>query len=148
LFNLIEVVREPGFLGQAIAQSVLREETRKQLLVRALKSVHDNDQMFARGIVATWHHIAGREWAEALFDEALQGAWGDKAILTILLALPSAGWVWTLARRAGKVIERSYWTRLNMLWSREDADPAYAIEKLIEVGRARASVQFIGMQLH
>jgi hypothetical protein len=149
LFDLIDVVREPGYLGQSIVQSGLSEETRKQLLVRALKSEHDNHQMFARGIVSTWHYAAGREWAERLFDEALQNAWGDKALLTILLALPSIGWVWALTRRAGEAIERSYWKRLNILWSREDdSDPAYAVEKLIEAGRARASVTFIGYHLH
>jgi transcriptional regulator with XRE-family HTH domain len=149
LFELLDVVREPGFLGQSIAESGLPEETRKQLLVRALKSEHDKHQMFARGIVATWHGSTGREWAEGLFDEALRGTWGDKALLTILLALPSTGWVWALASRAGKNIEDSYWQRLNIRWSKEDdADPAYAVEKLIEAGRARASVSFIGYHLH
>lgn len=149
LFHLIDVVREPGYLGQSIAKSGLPEETRKQILVRALKSEHDKHQMFARGIVATWYHAAGREWAESLFDEALLGAWGDKALLTILLALPSTAWIWSLAKRAGEAIEASYWKQLNILWSKEDdADPAYAIEKLIEAGRARASIQFIGYHLH
>jgi hypothetical protein len=53
LFDLIDVVREPGYLGQSIAESGLPEETRKRLLVRALKSERDKHQMFARGIVAT-----------------------------------------------------------------------------------------------
>lgn len=149
LFDLIDVVREPGYLGQSIVQSGLPEETRKQLLVRALKSEHDKHQMFARGIVSTWYYAAGREWAERLFDEALQSAWGGKALLTILLALPSTGWVWALTKRAGEAIEASYWKRLNVLWSKEvDSDPAYAVEKLIEAGRARASVAFIGYHLH
>lgn len=149
LFDLIDVVREPGFLGQAIAESGLPEDTRKELLVRALRSDREKDQAFARGIVWTWYFAAGREWAEGLFDEALRGAWGDKALLTILLALPSTGWVWSLAKRAGEAVEGSYWKRLNILWSKEDdADPAYAVEKLIEAGRARASVHFIGYHLH
>lgn len=149
MFDLIEVVREPGFLGQSIVQSNLAEDNRQELLVRALKGEHDRDQLFARGIVATWYFRAGREWAESLFDEALQGAWGDTALLTILLALPSTGWVWALARRAGKNIEDSYWKRLNILWSKEDdADPTYAVQKLIEAGRARASISFIGYHLH
>jgi hypothetical protein len=54
-----------------------------------------------------------------LFDEARQGAWGDKALLTILLALPSTGWVWSLAKRAGETNEGSYWKRLNILWSEQ-----------------------------
>ncbi|TWB93196.1 Xre family transcriptional regulator [Bradyrhizobium macuxiense] len=149
LFELIDVVREPGYLGQSIAESSLPENTRKELLVRALRSEREKDQAFARGLVWTWYFAAGPEWAEGLFDEALRGAWGDKALLTILLALPVTGWVWALTRRADEAIEGSYWKRLNILWSKEDdADPAYAVEKLIEAGRARAAVHFIGYHLH
>lgn len=149
LFDLIDLVREPGFLGQAITESTVPEGARKELLVRALRSERDTHQTFARGLIWSWYFSAGRKWAEDLFDEALQEAWGEKALLTILLALPSSGWVWTLARRAGKAIEGLYWKRLNILWSKEeDADPAYAVEKLIEAGRARASVHFIGFYLH
>jgi uncharacterized membrane-anchored protein YhcB (DUF1043 family) len=149
LFELIDVVREPGYLGQSIAESGLPENTRKELLVQALRSERETHQTFARGLVWAWYFAAGREWAESLFDEALQGAWGDKALLTILLALPSTGWVWALTRQAGEAIEDSYWKRLNILWSKEDdADPAYAVEKLIAAGRARAGIHFIGFHLH
>jgi glycerol-3-phosphate O-acyltransferase len=49
----------------------------------------------------------------------------------------------------GRGCRGSYWKRLNTLWSKEDdADLAYAVEKLIEAGRARASVHFIGCRLH
>ena len=149
LFDLIDVVREPGYLGQSIAESGLSLDTRKELLVRALRSDRDKDQTFARGLVWTWCFAVGREWVEGLFDEALREAWGDKALLTILLALPATGWVWALARRAGEAIEGLYWKQLNILWSKEDdADPAYAVEKLIQAGRARGSVHFIGYHLH
>ncbi|CCD86689.1 conserved protein of unknown function [Bradyrhizobium sp. ORS 285] len=149
LLDLIDAVREPGYLGQSIAETSVPENTRRELLVRALRSEREKDQAFARGLVWSWYFAAGRGWAESLFDEALQGAWGDKGLLTILLALPSTGWVWSLAKRAGEAIETSYWKRLNILWSKEDdADPAYAVEKLIEAGRARASIHFIGYHLH
>ncbi len=148
-FDLIETVREPGFLGQAIAQSDAPEDIQRTLLVQALRSERDADQVFARGLVWTKYRSAGRAWAEGLFDEALKGDWGDKALLTILLALPAAGWVWSLTKRAGEVIEALYWKRFNILWSKEDdADPTYVVEKLIEAGRARASVHFIGYHLH
>jgi transcriptional regulator with XRE-family HTH domain len=149
LFDLVEVVREAGFLGQAIAESGLPGTTRKELLVHALRSEREKDQTFARGLVWTWHFAAGREWAESLFDEALQAEWGNEAILTILLALPSTDWVWKLAKRAGVTIEATYWKRLNVFWTAgDDSNPEYVVEKLIEAGRARASVHFIGYHLH
>jgi uncharacterized membrane-anchored protein YhcB (DUF1043 family) len=149
LFELIDVVREPSFLGQSIAEATLPEKTRKELLVRALRSERDTHQAFARGLVWAWHRAASREWSESLFDEALQGAWGDKALLTILLALPATGWVWAMTRQAGEAVEASYWKRFPILWGKEDdADPVYAIEKLIAVGRARDSIHFIGYHLH
>jgi transcriptional regulator with XRE-family HTH domain len=149
LFELIDTVREPGFLGQSIAESGLSDDTRKQLLIRALKSEDDKHQMFARGIVATWLGSTGRDWAEGLFDEALRGAWGEKALLTILLALPWAGWVWAMAGRAGATVENAYWKRTGIQWNREEEfDPTYAVEKLIHAGRARVSIHLIGMYLH
>lgn len=149
LFELIDVVREPGYLGQSIAESSLPEEIRKQLLVRGLKSADDKHQMFARGIVATWHGRTGREWAESLFDEALRGSWGEKALLTILLALPWSGWVWQMASHAGATVENAYWKRTSIQWNREEGlEPTYAVEKLIQAGRARVSVHLIGMYLH
>jgi uncharacterized membrane-anchored protein YhcB (DUF1043 family) len=149
LFELIDVVREPGYLGQSIVESGLSEDIRKQLLVQALKSEDDKHQMFARGIVATWHGSTDHEWSEDLFDEALRGAWGEKALLTILLALPWAGWVWQLAARAGATVENAYWKRTAIQWNREEGlEPTYAVEKLIQAGRARASIHLIGMYLH
>ncbi|MDD1537407.1 MULTISPECIES: helix-turn-helix domain-containing protein [unclassified Bradyrhizobium] len=149
LFDLVGTVREPGYLGQAIAESNLPENIRKELLVRALRSERKTDQDFARGIVWAWHFAAGREWVEALFDEALRNTWGEDALLTILLALPSAGWVWQLAKRAGETVEERYWKKLPLQWNREDdSDPAYAVEKFIEAGRARTSVHLIGLHLH
>ncbi|MBB4395075.1 helix-turn-helix transcriptional regulator [Bradyrhizobium sp. ERR14] len=149
LFELIDAVREPGYLGRSVAESNLSEDIRKQLLVRALKSEDDKHQLFARGLVATWHGSAGREWAEKLFDEALRDAWGEKALLTILLALPWSGWVWELARHAGDNTESAYWKRTHLQWPREpDFEPAYAVEQLIKAGRARASINLIGMYLH
>ena len=74
---------------------------------------------------------------------------GFKAILTILLALPSTDWVWKFAKRAGETIEASYWKRLNVLWSKGGvSNPAHPVEKLIEAVPARASVHFIGYHLH
>jgi hypothetical protein len=109
----------------------------------------EKDQTFARGLVWTWYFAASREWAESLFDEALQAEWGYEAILTILLALPSTDWVRKLAKRAGETIEAAYWKRLNVFWSKgDDSNPAYVVKKLIEAGRARASVHFIGYHLH
>lgn len=149
LFELANAVAETGYLGQAIVQASIPDKAREQILKRALKSEGEKEHFLARGMVATLQGIAGREWAESLADEALKEGWGDQSVLTILLSLPSTEWVWKLAERAGPAIEASYWRRVRVLWSQNDAsDPSYAVEKLIEAGRARDGVHLIGYHLH
>ncbi|MDF0579227.1 helix-turn-helix domain-containing protein [Bradyrhizobium yuanmingense] len=149
LFDLVATVREPGSLGQAVAESGLPEDVQRALLVRALRSGRDADQTFARGLVWAEHRRAGRKWAEALFEEALQDGWGEPALLSVLLPLPWSDWVWRLAGRAGTATENAYWKTTRIQWSRdEEFEPACAVEKLIEAGRARASIHLIGLHLH
>jgi transcriptional regulator with XRE-family HTH domain len=149
LFDLIAIVREPGFLGQAIAESAVAQDVRKALLERALRSERDVDQTFARGFVWAEHRRRGHEWAEALFNEALQDGWGNKALLSVLMPLPWWGGVWRMLNRAGEAVEHAYWKATRIQWNRdEEFEPTYAVEKLIESGRARASIHLIGMYLH
>jgi transcriptional regulator with XRE-family HTH domain len=149
LFELADAVMEGAYLGQAIVEASIAEGTRNEILVRALKGDRDKDHNLARGMVWTWHHAAGREWAEGLADEALQNGWVERAVLTILLALPSTEWVWAIAKRAGPDIESGYWKRVRVLWAKDDAsDASCAVESLIAAARARDSVHLIGDHLH
>jgi transcriptional regulator with XRE-family HTH domain len=149
LFELADAVTQAGYLGQAIVESGIAEDARKEILVRAVKSDRDKDHDLARGMAWTWQHSADREWAEGLAGEALQNGWGERAVLTILLALPSTKWVWAIAKSAGPTIEAAYWKKVPILWAKdEDSDTSYAVEMLIAVGRARDSVHLIGYHLH
>ena len=149
LFELVNAVTEAGYFGQAVVESGIPEEVRKEILVRALKSDSDKEHNLARGIIWTWQHQAGRKWAEDLADEALRSGWSERAILIILLALPPTEWVWAIAKRAGFAIEAAYWKKASTFWMRDDdSDVSYAVEKLIEAGRARDSVHLIGYHFH
>jgi len=54
-----------------------------------------------------------------------------------------------MLNRAGEAVEHAYWKATRIQWNRdEEFDPTYAVEKLIEAGRARASIHLIGMYLH
>src|SRR5262249_4658735 len=149
LLDLSRAVARPELLGQAIVESDIPEAARAEILVRALKSDWEKHHDLAIGMVSMWVFVAGREWAEQLFDRAQQEEWGERDVLIIVLALPPVGWVWALAQRAGLATEKAYWRKVNVLWSRDDdSDPAYAVERLIEAGRARESVHLIGYHLH
>jgi transcriptional regulator with XRE-family HTH domain len=149
LFDLANTVTQAGYLGQAIVESGIAGEVRNEILARALKSDSDKEHDLARGMIWTWQASAGRLWAEGLADEALRNGWGERAILTILLALPSTGWLWAIAKRAGPTIEGEYWKKVPVLWAKDDdSDASYAVDMLIAAGRARDSVHLIGYHLH
>lgn len=149
LLDLSCAVARPHHLGHAIVDSGIPEAARVEILEHALKSDREKHHDLAAGMVWQWTFATGRDWAEQFLDQALGEGWGERAVLTVLLALPSVGWAWALAQRAGPAIEKAYWKRVNVLWSKDDdSDPAHAVEKLIEAGRARESVHLIGYHLH
>ncbi len=67
------------------------------------------------------------------------------AALTILRALPVQRWTWDQVAQAGEEIEETYWRRARVFWMSEDGhDVAFAIRKLISVGRARHALPLAG----
>ena len=150
LFELANAVAQAGYLGQAMVKFAgIAVEARNEILARALKSDSDKEHDLARGMIWTWQASAGRTWAEGLANEALRNGWGERAILTILLALPSTGWLWAIAKRAGPMIEGEYWKKVPVLWVKDDKSHAsYAVDMLIAAGRARDSVHLMGFHLH
>jgi hypothetical protein len=80
-----------------------------------------------------------------LIAKAKDEAWGDTALLAILRALPVQRWTWDQVAHAGAEIEDAYWRRAPVFWRSEDSDDvAFAIRKLISVGRARHALPLAG----
>jgi transcriptional regulator with XRE-family HTH domain len=149
LFELAGAVPDPGYLGASLVEARVAKATCDKILHRALKSDKTSDHNLAHGIIVTLFPSAGETWAQALLALASREAWGDKAVLTALLALPSGPWTWSRARECGLDIEAAYWKRAPIVWMQgEEADASFAIEKLISVGRAQHAVHLVGYLMH
>jgi transcriptional regulator with XRE-family HTH domain len=149
IFTLASAVRDGGYLGASLVESGIDQSTCEQILYQALKSDSTSDHSLARGMIVTLYARLGQAWAEDLVSHAVHEMWDDKAILTILLALPSTSWTWSMAHDASFIIETEYWKRVPIFWMKADgSDVPFALEKLISVGRARHAVHMAGFQFH
>lgn len=145
ILALARLVDSAGYIGKALYDSGLSESDLDALLEAVLLSDNDHERDVAHGLVISVFRDRKEPWAAALIAKAKDEAWGDAALLTILRALPVQRWTWDQVARAGAVIEDTYWRRVPVFWMSEDSeDVAFAIRKLISVGRARHALQLAG----
>lgn len=134
-----------GYLGKALYDSGLSEIEVDALLEAAIRSDDPRERDMAHGLIISVFRDRKEPWAGALITKARAEAWGDTALLTILRALPLARWTWNQVTDIGGEIETTYWRRAPVFWMSEDShDVAYAIRKLIGVGRARHALPLAG----
>lgn len=141
VFALARLAELSGFVGKALYDSGLKGKELEDLLEYSFRSADSKERDVAHGVTVSAARDMGEDWGRELFAKAVDGAWGDDAILAILRALPAARWTWSLASDAGANIEKEYWRKVPEYWlSDKPEDVEYAIKKLIEVGRARHAV--------
>ncbi|WP_208758143.1 helix-turn-helix domain-containing protein [Bradyrhizobium zhanjiangense] len=127
-----------GYIGKALYDGGLFESELEPLLEAAIRSDNTHERDVAHGLIVSVFRDRKEPWAMALIARAKDEAWGDTALLTILRALPAQRWTWDQAAQAGVAIEETYWRQTPVFWIDEDSkDVAFAIRKLISVGRAR-----------
>lgn len=135
---LARLISTAGYIGKALYDGGLSESDLDALLEVALQSDNDRERDVAHGLIISAFRDRKEPWAAALVTKAKCEAWGDTALLTILRALPVRRWTWDEVAKAGPELEDTYWRRAPVVWMNEDSDEAaFAIRKLISVGRAR-----------
>ncbi len=145
ILALARLVDAAGHIGKALYNSGLSESGLDSLLEAALRSNNDHERDVAHGLIISVFRDRKEPWAATLIAKAKKEAWGDTALVTILRALPVQRWTWDQATQLGTVIEDTYWRHVSMFWESEDSeDIAFAIRKLISVGRARHALQLTG----
>jgi len=147
-FELSGAVQCPFLLGEAIARDITDRSSYDKVLHRALKSSNDCDHELARAMISSLWIKNDKPWTNNLIAQAMREAWGEKAILTILLALPSKAATWSLASKSGVSTETAYWNHISVFNTDDDDANAFVLEKLISVGRAQDGVHFAGLKLH
>ena len=146
ILNLAQLVSAAGYIGKALFKAGLEDADLDALLERALRSDNARESDVAHGLIVSAFRERKEPWADALIAKAGAGGWGDKALLTILLALPATRWTWDQAAQAGEEIETGYWRDMPVFWTdtKDIRDVAFAVRKLISVGRARHAVPLAG----
>ena len=148
IFELARNVPMAGFIGAALAEAGIDQSTRDTMLARALRSENARERDLAHGLIFTTFQQAKEPWAAELLARATREKWGNQALLVTLRAIPSRRWTWEQARASGDDVETLYWKRTPTLWIEGDvSDTIFALNKLLEVGRARHALELVGREL-
>jgi transcriptional regulator with XRE-family HTH domain len=142
---LARLVDGAGYIGKALYDGGLQDTDLDALLEASLRSDSPHERDVAHGLIVSAFRDLKVPWAAALIAKARAHSWGDTALLTLLRALPAEQWVWDQAAAAGEDIETTYWRRAPVYWMSDDSNQiAFAIHKLISVGRARHALALAG----
>jgi hypothetical protein len=134
-----------GYLGKALYDGGLSGTEFDALVEATVRSDDPREREVAHGLIISVSGNRREPWAAALIAKARAEDWGDTALLTILRALPLDRWTWNQVAQIGQEIESTFWRRAPVFWMSEDSeDVAYAIRKLIGVGRARHALPLAG----
>lgn len=145
ILALAHLVNAAAYIGKSLYDSKLSDSDLDMLIEATLRTKNDHERDVALGLISSIFHDRKEPWAAALITKVKYEAWGDTALLTILCALPVQRWTWDRVAEAGAEIEDSYWRKMPVLWMSEDSeDIAFAIRKLISVGRARHALPLAG----
>lgn len=135
---LAQLTETAGYLGKALYETGLPEAGLDALIEAAARHEDRRVRDLAHGLVTSASRDRGPDWGQALIGRAESQAWGQTALITLLRALPVGRKAWDEAARLGEAIDNEYWRRMPVFWMSEDeADIAFAVRKLIAVGRAR-----------
>lgn len=135
---LARLTETAGYLGKALYDGGLPETDLDALIESAARSDDTRVHNLAHGLVAAASRDRDPAWGTTLIGRAESQAWGETALIVLLRALPVGRATWDEAARLGEAIDAVYWRRMPVFWMSEDeADIAFAVRKLIAVGRAR-----------
>ena len=142
---LARLVSAAGYIGKALFDAGVAEADLDSVLEAALRSDDGHERDVAHGLIISMFRVRKEPWAAALIAKAKECGWGDAALLVILRALPVEPWTWAQAAQAGGEIDSAYGRRAPVFWMSEDSDAiAFAIGKLISIGRARHALPLAG----
>lgn len=145
ILDLARRVSGPGYIGKSLFEAGLQEADLDSLLEATLRSEDERERDVAHGLIMSAFRDRKETWAAALIARVRDEGWGDTALLTVLRALPQERWTWNQVRSAGEAIETDYWRGTPVFWMDEGgSDVAFAVRKLISVGRARHAVTLAG----
>ena len=86
----------------------------------------------------------GDSWVRALWRQAIAENWGERAEMRIVHCLPPTTSTWAEIEARSPDVADDYWRTLSAYRIPDDADPTYAVDHLLAVGRSRDAVGWLG----
>ncbi len=134
-------------LGAAIAKTTASDTVKHALMKRGLLSNEPAEADVGLGILFGLKVHAGDKgdaWVRTLWRQAIAESWGDQAEMRIVHHLPPAASTWAEIETRSVSLTDAYWRTLSAYRIPNDSDPAYAVERLLAVGRGRDAVSWLG----
>ena len=134
----------PRLVGATVGGARIAKAKKDEILALALRGAEAVDAELAEGMIARMFAEMGETWANKLLDRAKNEHWGAEAVTRVLCALPAQRWVWDCAA-ADSAVSSLYWKRVHPFLINGDAgEVTFAIERLIEAGRALHAIDLAG----
>ena len=147
LFDFARTITMHHALGLAIAKAGVSEALKQHILKIGLLADDDAGADLAMGILFGLANAHGLEWVDHLWHTATSEGWGERAELRIVRALPVSPSTWERIAARSATLDRAYWTTLQVYAVPNGSDLDQVATKLIEVGRSRDAVSWLGHHL-
>lgn len=123
------------------------ETLKEHILKTGLLTADDAGADLSMGILFGLANAHGLEWVDRLWKMAMSEGWGESAELRIVRALPVTPSTWARIAARSPTLDRAYWTTLQVYAIPNGSDLDQVAMKLIEVGRSRDAVSWLGHHL-
>ena len=144
VFELAGAVVDAWALGRAIAHGDIEPEQLAVIVERGLRSHDVKHQQMAQGAIGA-RAKPQDPWFESLVKKAVHNDWGSEPLMLILQSLRPSKWTWLLAREAGEDADREYWRTVEVRGiDASEEETGLVVTKLLDAGRAREVISFIG----
>ena len=147
LFAFASTITMLDALGAAIAKTSVPDTVKRDLMKRGLLADAPAEADVGLGLLSMLKLQAGGDgddWVRALWREAIAENWGERAEVRIVQNLPPTSTTWAEIAMRSSDLAAAYWRTLSAYRIPRDADPTYAVDHLLAVGRSRDAVGWLG----
>ena len=147
LFALAAAVKYPGFVGRDTANIIGGAPEQRALLVPTLGSANASVRLFGQTLVTRWQELHGEAWVATMLAAPLTDDHTTTAVF--LLGLPFERRTWDRVAGVDDAIRAQYWREAHVWLPQGVAiqDLTFAVDRLIEHGRAFIALHVLGMHL-
>ena len=138
LLSLAARAKLSYLVGQAAAETVEKGPVELDVMERALRA--EDPKIRQAGMAFAWrrNEINGPDWSAAFLRSDVFQGWRIEMQADFCRTLPEGRATWRVLENLGRAVEERFWkeTAVFLIRIQRDEDAEFAIEKLLEAGRA------------